>query len=423
MKAEVITIGDELLIGQVVNTNSAWLADNLNGIGVDVLRIVTISDEPDDLRNALDEAFRRADVVITTGGLGPTHDDVTKVTVANYFGLPLKVHQPTLDRLEAYFKQRGREVTEAARMMTQVPDRFTALNNPRGAAPGLWYKAEVDGRHPILVLLPGVPKEMKALMETAVLPRLAAMRDAETIRHKTILTTGIGESNLAALLGDLSPFLSPSLKLAYLPSTKGCRLRLTARGTDEAAIASSMQALETHIQDKAGMYIFGEGTDRLEAAVGRMLAERNLTVAVAESCTGGLVQSRLTDVPGSSRYVKGGVVAYANEVKMSLLGVSADDLAEHGAVSEPVARQMAVGVRQLLGTDIGLATTGIMGPGGGSVAKPVGTVWFGYADDEQSKAVRVCFARDRATNKALAATGILNVLRLTLLKHDTASVR
>ncbi|MEM6647564.1 MAG: competence/damage-inducible protein A [Bacteroidota bacterium] len=423
MKAEVLTIGDELLIGQVVNTNSAWLGEHLGALGIDVLRMVTISDEPSDMRAALDDAFRRADVVITTGGLGPTHDDVTKVTVADYFGLAMTVHQPTLDRLEAYFKQRGREVTAAARLMTQVPEGFTALDNPRGAAPGLWYQAEINGTRRVLVLLPGVPKEMKALMETAVLPRLNAMRDGALIRHKTILTTGIGESNLAARLGDLSALLSPSLKLAYLPSTNGCRLRITARGTDEATIAASIQALEAHIQQHAGRYIFGEGTDRLEAAVGRLLAERGLTVAVAESCTGGLVQSRLTDVPGASAYVIGGVVAYANDMKTAVLGVRADDLAAYGAVSEPVARQMAVGVRQALGTDIGLATTGIMGPGGGSDAKPVGTVWFGYADAEQTQAVRVCFARDRATNKALAATGILNLLRLTLLKHDTTSAR
>ncbi|MEM1093961.1 MAG: competence/damage-inducible protein A [Bacteroidota bacterium] len=423
MKAELLTIGDELLIGQVVNTNSAWLGENLNALGIDVLRMVTLSDEPDDLRTALDDAFRRADVIITTGGLGPTHDDVTKVTVADYFGVGMHVHQPTLDRLEAYFQSRGREVIAAARMMTQVPDGFTALDNPRGAAPGLWYEALVNGKRRVLVLLPGVPKEMKALMETAVLPRLNAMRDGDLIRHKTILTTGIGESNLAALLGDLSAFLSPSLKLAYLPSTNGCRLRITARGTDEVAVEAAMRALEAHIRQQAATYVFGEGTDRLEAAVGRILAARGLTVAVAESCTGGLVQSRLTDVPGSSRYVMGGVIAYANAVKTDVLGVDADDLAQHGAVSEPVARQMAAGVRKKMGTDIGLATTGIMGPGGGSEAKPVGTVWFGYADAEHAKAVRVCFARDRATNKALAATGILNLLRLALLKHDTSSVR
>ncbi|HMB91724.1 MAG TPA: competence/damage-inducible protein A [Rhodothermales bacterium] len=412
MKATILTIGDELLIGQVVNTNASWLGEQVSLLGIDVAQIIMLGDDDEAIHDALARSHETTDLIILTGGLGPTHDDLTVEAVAHFFSASLHTDQAILDKITARFERRNRTMPEANRKLALVPEGFEVLANTVGTAPGLWF---ANGDEHIVVILPGVPREMKAIFEQGVVPRLRQRKGLRAIRHRTLLTTGIGESNLQEKIGDLSEMLGPSLRLAYLPSTRGVRLRLTAMGEDNEAVEGSLDRLEARLREKAGRYIYGMGDDSLEAVLGRLLTERDLTVAVAESCTGGHVLNLLTNIPGSSAYVVGGVVAYANSVKQEQLGVSADVLAAEGAVSEAVVLQMAEGVRTHLGADIGLATTGVAGPGGGTADKPVGTVWIGYADADGSKALLLRLTHDREMNKELSSTGVLELVRRQVL--------
>ena len=416
MKATLLTIGDELLIGQVVNTNAAWLGEQLSLLGVELARVVTLGDDDAAIREALEQAYAASDLVLLTGGLGPTHDDVTREVVAGYFKTPLQLDPSILEKLRERFRRRKRVMPESNRRMALVPESFEALPNSVGAAPGLWRVDTTHGEERIVVVLPGVPGEMKALFEEEVMPRLQRQRKLRVIAHRTLLTVGIGESNLQEQIGDLSDYLGPGLRLAYLPGAGGCRLRLTATGDDRAAVEDAIDRLEAHLRDRVGSYLYGQDHDSLEAVLGRVLAERGLTVAVAESCTGGLVLHRLTNISGSSAYLVGGMVAYANAVKMDGLGVDALALEQHGAVSEIVAKQMAQGVRARLNADVGLSTTGVAGPTGGTPDKPVGTVWIGYADAGGEVAVLKHFVKNREMNKALASTAVLDLARRKLLE-------
>ncbi|WP_456426220.1 competence/damage-inducible protein A [Rhodocaloribacter sp.] len=418
MTAEILTIGDELLIGQIVNTNAAWIGERLSLLGVEVARMVTIGDGEAVIRAAIEEAVARAGVVIITGGLGPTHDDVTRNALARAFGVPLVYDEQMFEAVKERFAGRGYAMPESNRTQALRPAGFVALPNPVGTAPGLWRAETKDGRTRVVAALPGVPHEMKTLMEREVLPRLRAFGDRHVIRHKTLLTTGIGESHLQELIGDLSAFLGPNLGLAFLPSTSGVRLRITARGEDAEEVEERLRGLEEELRSRIGKYVFGEDDDTLEGVVGEMLRVRGLTIATAESCTGGLVCHRLTNVSGSSAYVLGGVVAYANAVKKDVLGVDPEALETYGAVSEAVARQMAEGARRRLGASVAVSTTGIMGPTGGTPEKPVGTVWVGFAGADGSWARRYRFAHDRRTNKALTSTMALNMVRVSLLEKD-----
>ena len=414
MEAEIITVGDELLIGQVVNTNAAWMGEQLSLAGVDVARVLTLGDEVGAIQAALADAYRTSELVIITGGLGPTHDDVTREAVAGFFEAPLKLDEDVLAHIQARFARRGYEMPGSNQSQAMVPESFEVLPNPAGTAPGLWYADEEGGRPRLLAVLPGVPHEMRALMENEVLPRLRRHKNLRVIRHRTLLTSGIGESSLQERLGDLSDWLSDQVRLAYLPGGGSVRLRLTAFGDDRIGVEEKLDAFEAHLRRRIGPYLFGTGTATLEAAVGEMLKARGLTVAVAESCTGGFVVNRLTDVPGSSAYVVGGVVAYGNTVKLGALGVSEDALENEGAVSEVVARQMARGIRERLGADVGLSTTGIAGPSGGTPEKPVGTVWIGYADASGDEAKLFRLTEDRLLNKELTSTAVLNEIRRRL---------
>ncbi|RMF55807.1 MAG: CinA family nicotinamide mononucleotide deamidase-related protein, partial [Bacteroidetes bacterium] len=357
----------------------------------------------------------RAEVVVVTGGLGPTHDDVTREAVAAFAGVPLRFDEALFEQIRARFARRGYTIPESNRTQAMVPEGFDVLPNPIGTAPGLWWATELEGRRRILVVLPGVPFEMRTLVEREVLPRLQAYDGRRVVRHRTLLTTGIGESHLQEKIGDVRQLLGPDLGLAYLPGTSGVRLRLTARAADAATAEQRLARLEAALRERIDRYLFGEDGDTLEGVVGAMLRERGLTIATAESCTGGLVSHRLTNVPGSSAYVMGAVVAYANEVKVALLGVDAAVLEREGAVSEAVARLMAAGARHHLGADVAVATTGIMGPTGGTPDKPVGTVWVGFADAGGTDARCFRFAHDREVNKALSSTAALNMVRLHLL--------
>ncbi len=411
MKAELLTIGDELLIGQTTNTNAAWLGRRLSWLGFRVDRTVTMGDARESIQRELDRAYQDARLVVCTGGLGPTHDDVTREVVGEYFDAPLQTDDALLDRVRQYYERRDRDMPASAPSLARLPEGFEALDNPVGAAVGLWYEAS-DGR--IVVLLPGIPDEMTSIFDAAVEPRLEALPGVGEVHHRTLVTAGIPETALQEQLGDLSGMLGNDVHLAYLPSTSGVRLRLSAE-TDEGDASARLNEVETVIRERAGEYVIGTGDVTLEKALGGLLRDRDATIAAAESATGGLIGHRLTGVSGSSDYFLGSIVAYANRAKQAVLGVEAEAIREHGAVSETVAVQMAEGVREVLGTTLGVSTTGIAGPTGGTPEKPVGTVWVGVADADGAHARRHQFVEDRSLNKELFASAALEQARRGLV--------
>jgi nicotinamide-nucleotide amidase len=404
--AELISIGDELLIGQVVNTNASWLGQRFSDLGVSLTRVVTVGDDRETIRETVASARERADVVLVTGGLGPTHDDITKEAVASLFGAELVLDQGLYDDLKARYERAGKTMSPSNRTQAEVPVGFTALKNRWGSAPGLLHEEGC-----LLVILPGVPREMKGLIDEYIVPRLVATGALTPSIRKTLLTTGVAESKLHDSVGDISEWTSAGAEMAYLPSIHGVRVRLTAPAQSPDVLAG----LEAHLRAKSGRHIYGEGDVTIEAVVGQQLRQRGWTVATAESATGGLVSSRLIDVPGASAYVRGGIVAYDNEIKMARLGVSPETLSAVGAVSRDVVEQMARGVRKALDADCGIATSGIMGPGGGSEEKPVGTVWVAVCTPEKARSIKVVMHHDRLGNKARAATTALDLLRRVLL--------
>ncbi len=414
MPVYIVTVGDELLLGDTVNTNAAWLGQRLTDAGLAVRGASTVPDVMGEIVEAIRHAVQRASLVIVTGGLGPTHDDLTRDAVAEVFGKELEFHESWFRVVERAFASRGWSVPEANRSQAMVPSGFEIMRNDFGTAPGLFYTHDEDGREVDVAVLPGVPREMKHLVEDRLLARLGKQeKSVRAVVH--IGTAGIGESHLQELLGDLSPFLDHGASLAYLPSLNGMRLRVTGTGSSQEAAGEQAAALVDVIDERAGRYVFSHNGLTLEAAVGQLLLERGMTVALAESCTGGRVADRLTNVPGSSEYVRGGVVAYCNSVKVAALGVQEDSLDDHGSVSEAVAAEMAAGVRERLGADIGLSSTGIMGPGGGTREKPVGTVWVGVSDARGTETRLLTLGAGREDNKKRAATAVLDLLRRRLI--------
>ncbi len=410
MQAEIVTIGDELLIGQVVDTNSAWLAEQLNLIGIRVYQITSISDNREHILTTLRDASSRADIILITGGLGPTKDDITKQTLCEYFNTELKFDAATFDNVKQLFKLRGYPVTELNRKQAEIPANSEALKNPNGTAPGMWF----EENNKIYVSMPGVPFEMKPLVTDHVLPRLGKMLNSTFILHKTILTQGVGESFLAKTIEDWEDALPENIKLAYLPQPGIVRLRLTATGKDREALQKQLAGQTDTLRRRIPDLIFGYDDDTLESVTGRLLREHNKTVATAESCTGGYISHLITSVPGSSDYYQGSVISYSNAVKMSGLEVKKEDLEKYGAVSEPVVRQMAEGVRRTIGTDYGLAVSGIAGPDGGSDEKPVGTTWIAVATPEKTITKKFLFGEHRGRNIRKAALSALNMLRMEL---------
>ncbi|MBA9075429.1 competence/damage-inducible protein A [Rufibacter quisquiliarum] len=408
--AEIITIGDELLYGQVIDTNSAWMGEELAKIGIKVKQITSISDSPTAIREALAAAMSRADVVLVTGGLGPTKDDLTKHTLAEFFQTELQLHQPSLEDVEAIFKRYNRPMLEVNRQQAFLPANCTPVRNVLGTAPGMLFEEQGT----VIVSMPGVPFEMKRMMTDTVLPHLQQHFQLPQIIHKVVQTVGLGESFLAERIADWENNLPANLKLAYLPHLAGVRLRLTGlpNGTDN--LEEQMQAQIDQLAPLIADHVFAFGEVTLEAAVGALLKARNLTISTAESCTGGLVAHKLTSVPGSSAYFTGSVVAYSNEVKKAQLGVPQETLARHGAVSEETVRLMAEGVRRLLNTDIGVATSGIAGPDGGTPEKPVGTIWLAYADAHQTVARKISYNKTRLLNIEYTTLQVLNLIRQSL---------
>lgn len=414
MTATIITIGDELLIGQIVNTNAAWIGEQLTLRGVEVIRSVTIGDSLKSIQNEVGWGLEKGRIVIVTGGLGPTHDDVTKRAVAEFFGDELTLRQEVLEAVEARFAARGIPVLDVNRDQALAPESFHAVVNSAGTAPALLRHTKTPKGDGLVALLPGVPHEMRHFMEDAVLPEIETLGDHGAIAHRTILTAGLGESLVHERLGGIEDFLSGDLSLAYLPNIHGVRLRITVRAEAPDEANSRLEQVASWVRERLGELVYGEGEDTLEGALGRVLRERGYTVAVAESCTGGLIANRITNVPGASDYMVGGVVSYGNSVKSGLLGVDASVLASYGAVSEEVARGMAEGVRAALGSDTAISTTGIMGPGGGTTEKPVGTVWVGLALPDRTETRLLQLGTSRLRNKERAAARTINELRILL---------
>jgi len=412
MKAEIITIGDEILIGQIVDTNSAWMAVELNQLGIQIAQITSISDTPEHLVSALNEAQIRANVVLITGGLGPTKDDRTKKVLSEYFDSKLIMHQPTLEHVSTFFKNRGLPVNKLNEEQAMVPACCEVLFNPVGTAPGMWFKKGET----IFVSMPGVPFEMKQLMTEQILPRLSKMSGRGNIYHKTVLTVGIPESILAEILNDWEIALPEHIKLAYLPNPGQILLRFSAFGQNEAKLISEVELeiekLKTYIPEA----IYGYNEETLAGSVGELLKEKNAFMATAESCTGGHIAHSITSVPGSSGWFKGSVIAYSNEVKQQLLNVKPDTIAMHGAVSQQVVEEMAEGVRKALNVDYAIATSGIAGPDGGTAEKPVGTVWIAIATPEGVTSGKFNFANNRERNIIRSSQTALNMLRLILVK-------
>jgi nicotinamide-nucleotide amidase len=411
--AEIITIGDEILIGQTVDTNSAWIGAQLSTLGLRVNRIISISDKKEEIINSLNESLSRADLVLMTGGLGPTSDDITKDTLAEYFGSKLVVSQEVLDEVTGRLKRRNLEMNENNRRQALVPDNCTVLINRAGTAPGMVFRKE--GK--LVVSMPGVPSEMKYLMQEYILPQIAGETGRGVIVHRNIMTYGTFEAKLAERLVTFERELPAEVRLAYLPTHGLIKLRLTGRGSDEEKIrkltAEQVDKLYAIIPD----VIYAEDEVMLEAVVGGLLLEKNMTLSTAESCTGGKIASLITSVPGSSSWYKGSVVAYENSIKTGILGVNYKTIECHGAVSRETAEEMAGGIRRLMRTDYAVAVTGIAGPAGGTPEKPVGTVWMAVSSDNGIVSELHHFADERMINILRSSYTALNMLRLQILNR------
>ena len=414
MNSALVTIGDEILIGQVSDTNVVWISNQLNNMGVAVGEMVTVSDDAAQITTTLDRYMGVYDLVIMTGGLGPTRDDITKQTLADYFNSPMVTVPEVLEKITAFFKERGRGMIDSSTRQADVPRACKVLMNNHGTAPGMWF--EKSGT--ILVSLPGVPYEMKGLMEDEVLPRIRQLVHVPYVVHRTIMTQGVPESYLAVLLRDWESNLPGCVKLAYLPKPGLVRLRLTVTGKCASESEQILEVIIDKLLNIIPQHIFGYDDISLEKALGDLLKERGLTVATAESCTGGNVARLITSVPGSSCYYTGSVIAYQNRVKTEVLNVDEALINNHGAVSKPVVEQMATGVKDHFGTDVAIATSGIAGPDGGTDEKPVGTTWISvvYMDKIHTKKFLFGGSRDRIiTQASYTAMQLLRRLVLELI--------
>jgi len=410
--AELLTIGDEILYGQIVDTNSQWMSMELDKIGVKVIRKTTVGDVTEEILTAFAEAEKRADVILITGGLGPTNDDLTKPLLAKYFNCELKINEEALAEVTEFFKSRGRELTELNRQQAALPAACEKITNPIGTAPGMWF----NKGDKVFMSMPGVPHEMKKMMTDHVLPRIAGKYQLPVIHHKVIRTIGVGESFLADKIAAWENALPPHIKLAYLPSLGEVKLRLTGFGSSITELQKETDELTEQLKSYAGDYIYGYGETPIEVVIGNTLRERKLTLSIAESCTGGYLSHMITSVPGSSDYYLGGIIPYAYEIKMRQLGVKPETLEKYGAVSEPTIIEMANIVRAKFNTDIGVATSGIAGPGGATPDKPVGTVWIAYSDKHQTVTKKLQLSKDRFINIRLSSMAVLNLIRLSLPK-------
>ena len=411
VNAEIIAIGDELLYGQIMDTNSHWISQELDAVGVRVVRKTTVGDNRTDILTAFEEASKRADLILITGGLGPTQDDLTKPLLAEYFGCEIVEVPEAVAAVSAYFTRRGREMTLLNTLQGHLPTCCTYVPNEVGTAPGMWF--EQKGCY--WMSMPGVPHEMKKLVKDFVLPKLSQVFELPVIYHKLIKTAGIGESWLADLIKDWENALPAHIRLAYLPSLGHVKLRLTAFGTNKEQLQQEVAAQIEVLLPQIEKYVYGYDEETLETALGKLLKNAGKTIALAESCSGGYVSHLITTVPGSSAYFQGAVVPYHNAFKERILGVKSETLSSHGAVSEATVAEMAEGVRALFNADYGLASSGIAGPDGGTADKPVGTVWIACAGPEGVETRKLQLTQDRMLNIQLTGVAVLNLFRTCFL--------
>lgn len=415
VNASIITIGDELLIGQVIDTNSAWMANALNEAGIWLKRRVAVGDNKEDIVRALEEESNYADIILITGGLGPTADDITKPVLCDHFGGKLVMNEEALENVKKIFARYNRPLLAVNVSQAEVPDVCTVINNAHGTAPGMWF--EKDGK--VYVSMPGVPHEMKEMMAELVIPKLSNHFTLPFIVSRTLLTAGIGESFLADLIKDVEASLPAEVKLAYLPNYGMVRLRLTAIGTERETIEATMDRYFNELRNAVQDYLVVSEDITLPDVVGKLLKMNNQTVATAESCTGGYIAHLLTAKAGASAFYKGSVVSYANEVKENVLKVHSTTLQQAGAVSEETVRAMVAGGLPLLQTDYVIAVSGIMGPDGGSTEKPVGTVWIAVGNKDKTITEKLSLRYNRSRNIEMTANYGLNILRKFILEqHD-----
>ncbi len=412
MNAQIISIGDELLIGQTVNTNASFVGAKLTDIGVEVKKVITTSDEMDAILSDLDTALQRSDIVIVTGGLGPTHDDITREAICRFFKCGMREDPDVLEDIKERFNRFGRPLTPTNKDQAMVPECCEAIRNFNGTAPGFWI--EQNGK--IVAVMPGVPREMQAMMENFVIPNIKA-RYADKLRQivrLNILTTGIAESNLFDKLSPVDEVLK-DVKVAFLPNLGGVKIRLTGEGSSLDEAREKVDAASQQVRLRVGRYVYGTGEDELSQVIGNLLKDRQMTIAVAESCTGGNISNMITDRSGSSEYFERGVIAYSNAAKVEILQVDEDLIQMKGAVSEEVALEMAKGVRSISGTDLGVSITGILGPKGATTTKPVGLIYIAVASHENAVVKKYNFGGTRLENKIRSTYAALELVRKFIL--------
>ena len=413
MQAEIITIGDEILIGQIVDTNSAWMSKELNAIGISVNRITSISDTKEAIVTSVEEAMSRVDLILMTGGLGPTNDDITKKTLSDYFACELVQDDQLYGKIEERLARYKIGMNAFNREQALIPHGARIIPNHFGTAPCMWFSRE--NKH--VISMPGVPLEMKNIMQTELLTRLSSEFHCPHVLHQTVMVQGLGESVLAEMLQDWEANLPSVVKLAYLPSPGVVRLRMSLVGDDEAELKAIIKQQLEALKAILGERIFAFDDEKIEQVIANLLLDKKKTVSTAESCTGGNMAHMLTAMAGSSAYFKGAVVAYSNEVKANVLGVNPNDLEEFGAVSQQVVEQMATGACKVIGSDYAIATSGIAGPDGGTDEKPVGTVWIAVASAEKVISEKFVFSKERGRNIRMASQAGFNMLRKLILNE------
>jgi nicotinamide-nucleotide amidase len=412
-KAEIITIGDEILYGQTLDTNSYWMSGVLDQAGISVIRKTCVGDQKEEILTSISEAEGRADIILITGGLGPTSDDITKQTLVEYFDTRLIPNPKILEHIKSIFSRADREMSDLNIAQADLPENCTPIPNPLGTAAGMWF--ERHGK--IFVSMPGVPYEMKRMMTDSVIPMLIDKKVEDVVHHRMIRTIGVPESQLADLIKPWEDELPQDIKLAYLPTMGTVKLRLTTKGSDLPAMKKKVQAQIDKILPLIGKNVYGFDEEEIEEAIGRMLKERGLKLAIAESCTGGFLSHKITSVAGSSAWFNGSFVPYSNELKNEQLKVSKEILQKDGAVSESVVLALAKNVKEAFNADVAVSISGIAGPGGGTEEKPVGTVWIGYADEHKVMAKKFQFTMNRNLNIKFSAMAALNMIRINLDKN------
>lgn len=415
MNAVIITIGDELLIGQVVNTNQAYISQELNGVGIFVDEQITIGDDFDKIISTLKNATEKFDVIILTGGLGPTHDDITRNALCKFFNCNLKLDEQVLENIKLLLTQKNLELTDVRQNQAMIPSKSISLENKLGTAPGMLFEFQ---QNKFLISLPGVPYEMKYIFKNSVAPFLKSKFTGNVILHKTLKTSGISESNLSQKIGDVKNILRDfeNTSLAFLPNPMGTKLRITVKNSSREKANQILNQMEIIIRSKVEKYIYSSSEDELENVILDLMTQNNFTLSVAESCTGGLIANRLTNISNSSKYFLQGIVAYSNQSKINLLQIDKSILEEFGAVSQEVAEAMAIQSKNISGSTHSLSVTGIAGPTGATIDKPIGLVWIGYSDKNETIAYQFNFPSERIIFKEVVSQQALEILRRKILK-------